>query len=146
MPVRNVEVKMLQTYTLLGMLGWCSIEDYRKQKILVYPVLIFGIAGLLLHLYYRNLSIYNLLAGMAVGAGLLVFGYLTGQVGAGDALVVMVSGIYLGFWENARLFFQGLVFCGLWCLLLLVLGKKKGRDEVAFVPFLLLSYLEMMFL
>lgn len=137
---------MLQTYTLLGMLGWCSIEDYRKQKILVYPVLIFGIAGLLLHLYYRNLSIYNLLAGMAVGAGLLVFGYLTGQVGAGDALVVMVSGIYLGFWENARLFFQGLVFCGLWCLLLLVLGKKKGRDEVAFVPFLLLSYLEMMFL
>ncbi len=137
---------MLQTYTLLGMLGWCSIEDYRKQKILVYPVLIFGIAGLLLHLYYRNLSIYNLLAGMAVGGGLLVFGYLTGQVGAGDALVVMVSGIYLGFWENARLFFQGLVFCGLWCLLLLVLGKKKGRDEVAFVPFLLLSYLEMMFL
>ena len=137
---------MLQTYTLLGMLGWCSIEDYRKQKILIYPVLIFGIAGLLLHLYYRNLSIYNLLAGMAVGAGLLVFGYLTGQVGAGDALVVMVSGIYLGFWENARLFFQGLVFCGLWCLLLLVLGKKKGRDEVAFVPFLLLSYLEMMFL
>lgn len=137
---------MLQTYTLLGMLGWCSIEDYRKQRILVYPVLIFGIAGLLLHLYYRNLSIYNLLAGMAVGAGLLVFGYLTGQVGAGDALVVMVSGIYLGFWENARLFFQGLVFCGLWCLLLLVLGKKKGRDEVAFVPFLLLSYLEMMFL
>lgn len=137
---------MLQTYTLLGMLGWCSIEDYRKQKILVYPVLIFGIAGLLLHLYYRNLSIYNLLAGMAVGVGLLVFGYLTGQVGAGDALVVMVSGIYLGFWENARLFFQGLVFCGLWCLLLLVLGKKKGRDEVAFVPFLLLSYLEMMFL
>lgn len=137
---------MLQTYTLLGMLGWCSIEDYRKQKILVYPVLIFGIAGLLLHLYYRNLSIYDLLAGMAVGGGLLVFGYLTGQVGAGDALVVMVSGIYLGFWENARLFFQGLVFCGLWCLLLLVLGKKKGRDEVAFVPFLLLSYLEMMFL
>lgn len=137
---------MLQTYTLLGMLGWCSIEDYRKQRILVYPVLIFGIAGLLLHLYYRNLSIYNLLAGMAVGAGLLVFGYLTRQVGAGDALVVMVSGIYLGFWENARLFFQGLVFCGLWCLLLLVLGKKKGRDEVAFVPFLLLSYLEMMFL
>lgn len=137
---------MLQTYTLLGMLGWCSIEDYRKQRILVYPVLIFGIAGLLLHLYYRNLSIYNLLAGMAVGVGLLVFGYLTGQVGAGDALVVMVSGIYLGFWENARLFFQGLVFCGLWCLLLLVLGKKKGRDEVAFVPFLLLSYLEMMFL
>lgn len=137
---------MLQTYTLLGMLGWCSIEDYRKQKILVYPVLIFGIAGLLLHLYYRNLSIYNLLAGMAVGVGLLVLGYLTGQVGAGDALVVMVSGIYLGFWENARLFFQGLVFCGLWCLLLLVLGKKKGRDEVAFVPFLLLSYLEMMFL
>lgn len=137
---------MLQTYTLLGMLGWCSVEDYRKQRILVYPVLAFGIVGLVLHLYYRNQSIYNLLAGMAVGAGLFVIGYLTGQIGAGDALVVMVSGIYLGFWENTRLFVQGLIFCGIWSLLLLVSGKKRGKDEIAFVPFLLLSYLEMMFL
>lgn len=137
---------MLQSYTLLGMLGWCSIEDYRKQRILVYPVLAFGIVGMVFHLYYRNLSIYNLLAGAAVGAGLFLLGTLTGQIGAGDALVVMVSGIYLGFWDNARLFFHGLIFCGIWSLLMLILRKKRGKDEIAFIPFLFLAYLEMMLL
>ena len=137
---------MLQSYTLLGMLGWCSIEDYRKQRILVYPVLAFGIVGMVFHLYYRNLSIYNLLAGAAVGAGLFLLGTLTGQIGAGDALVVMVSGIYLGFWDNARLFFHGLIFCGIWSLLMLILRKKRWKDEIAFIPFLFLAYLEMMLL
>lgn len=137
---------MLQSYTLLGMLGWCSIEDYRKQRILVYPVLAFGIVGMVFHLYYRNLSIYNLLAGAAVGAGLFLLGTLTGQIGAGDALVVMVSGIYLGFWDNTRLFFHGLIFCGIWSLLMLILRKKRGKDEIAFIPFLFLAYLEMMLL
>ena len=137
---------MLQSYTLLGMLAWCSIEDYRKQRILVYPVLAFGIVGMVFHLYYRNLSIYNLLAGAAVGVGLFLLGTLTGQIGAGDALVVMVSGIYLGFGDNARLFFHGLIFCGIWSLLMLILRKKRGKDEIAFIPFLFLAYLEMMLL
>lgn len=138
--------KMIQSYTLLGMLGWCSFEDFRRKRVLVYPVLLFGIIGMLLHLYYRNISIGSLLAGCALGLGLLLLSYLTGQIGSGDALVLIVSGIYLGFWENTRLFFHGLIFCGIWSLLLLVLKRKRGRDEVAFIPFLFLAYLEMMLL
>ena len=137
---------MIQSYTLLGMLGWCSFEDYRRKRILVYPVLGFGIVGVLLHLYDRSVSIGSLLAGCGLGIGLLLLSHITGQIGAGDALVLMVSGIYLGFWENARLFFHGLMFCGIWSLLLLALKRKKGKDEVAFIPFLFLAYLEMMLL
>lgn len=144
--MRQKEGKMIQSYTLLGMLGWCSFEDFRKKRILVYPVLLFGIAGVLLHLYYRNISIGCLLAGCAIGMGLLLLSCLTGQIGAGDALVLIVSGIYLGFWENTRLFFHGLIFCGIWSLALLALKRKRRRDEVAFIPFLFLAYLEMLVL
>lgn len=137
---------MLQSYTLLGMLGWCSFEDYRRKRVLVYPVLLFGIIGVIQHMYYRNLSIYSLLAGVAVGGALMLLSILTGQLGMGDALILMVSGIYLGFWDNAKLFLHGLLFCGIWSLLLLLFRRKRGKDEIAFVPFLLLAYLEMMLL
>ncbi len=137
---------MIQSYTLLGMLGWCSLEDIKKKQVMVYPVLLFGIAGVLLHLYYRNLSIYSLFAGVLLGVALLIIGAVSGQIGIGDGLVLLVSGIYLGFWENARLLFHGLLFCGIWSGVLLLMKKKKRKDEIAFVPFLFLAYLEMIFL
>lgn len=137
---------MIQAYTLMGMLGWCSLEDLRNRKVLVNPILAFGIVGVCLHLYYRNLSIYSVLAGVFVGVILLLVGAITGKIGAGDGLVLLVSGIYLGFWDNARLLFHGLVFCGIWSAIQLLLRKKKRQDEIAFIPFLFLAYLEMMFL
>ncbi len=137
---------MIQSYTLLGMLGWCSLEDIKKKQVKVYPILMFGIAGVFLHLYYRNLSIYSLFAGVFLGVALLLLAAVTGQIGTGDGLVLLVCGIYLGFRENARLLFHGLLFCGVWSGFLLLLKKKKRKDEIAFVPFLFLAYMEMMFL
>lgn len=138
---------MIQTYTLLGMLGLCSLEDYRKKEICISPVILFGIVGLLMHLHYQNLSIYNLLAGIGVGLLLLVISKITGgRIGEGDGLVLMASGIYLGFWENTRLFLHGLLICGICSLFLLVFKKKKGTDEIPFIPFLLVAYMEMIWL
>ena len=138
---------MIQTFTLLGMLGFCTIEDCRKKRILLCPVLLFGIAGLILHLYYRNITIYSLLAGCLIGAFLLLISKVTGgKIGIGDGLVLIVTGIYLGFENNTILFLHGLFFCGIWSLLMLLTKKKKGSDEVPFVPFLLLAYVKMLLL
>lgn len=138
---------MIQNVMLLGMLGICTIEDIRKREVCIYPVMLFGIAGIVMHLYYRNLSIYNLLAGIGVGVFLLLISKLTrGKVGEGDGVVLIASGIYLGFWENTRLLLHGLLFCGICSLILLVCKKKKGTDEIPFIPFLLAAYLEMILL
>ena len=134
---------MIQSYTLLGMLGWCSIEDWRRKRVLVYPVLLFGIFGVLLHIYYQNVSIYSLLAGCGIGLLLLFLSAVSRQLGSGDGLVLMVSGIYLGFWDNIRLLFLGLLLCGLWSVVLLVSRKKKASDKIAFIPFLFLAYVRM---
>lgn len=138
---------MIQTFLLIGMLVFCTIEDCRKKRILLGPVLLLGIVGLILHLYYRNISICSMLAGCLVGVGLLLISKITGgKIGIGDGLVLIVTGIYLGFEDNVILFMHGIFFCGIWSLLLLVMKKKKGTDEVAFVPFLLLAYVKMLLL
>ena len=136
---------MIQTITLLGMLVFCTIEDCRRKRILLGPVLLFGILGLILHLYYRNISIWNLLAGCLIGVILLLISKVTrGNIGIGDGLILIVTGVYLGFEDNSILFMHGLLFCGIWSLVLLVTKKKKGTDEVPFIPFLLLAYLKML--
>lgn len=138
---------MIQTITLLGMLVFCTIEDCRRKRILLGPVLLFGILGLILHLYYRNISIWNLLAGCLIGVILLLISKVTsGKIGIGDGLILIVTGVYLGFEDNTILFMHGLLFCGIWSLILLVTRKKKGTDEVPFIPFLLLAYLKMLLL
>lgn len=138
---------MIQTFALLGLLVFCTIEDVRKKRILLGPVFILGIVGLILHLYYRNISVCNMLAGCLIGVILLLVSKLTGgKIGIGDGLILIVTGIYLGYEDNVMLFMHGLLFCGIWSLLLLVLKKKKGSDEVPFVPFLLLAYLKMLLL
>lgn len=138
---------MIQTFALLGLLVFCTIEDVRKKRILLGPVFILGIVGLILHLYYRNISVCNMLAGCLIGVILLLVSKLTGgKIGIGDGLILIVTGIYLGYEDNVMLFMYGLLFCGIWSLPLLVLKKKKGSDEVPFVPFLLLAYLKMLLL
>lgn len=138
---------MIHSYTLLGMLGWCSFEDFKRRRgTCMSGAGIWNRRACFCISLSENLSIGSLLAGCGLGVGLLLLSYLTRQIGTGDALVLMVSGIYLGFWENARLFFHGLMFCGVWSLLLLVLKRKRGKDEVAFIPFLFLAYLEMILL
>lgn len=138
---------MIQTCALLGMLGICSIEDIRKKQVQVYLVLVFGIIGMIFHLLYRSLSIGNIFCGMMLGVILMVVSKITsGSVGMGDGLILMVTGVYLGIGSNVKLFFHGLLFAAIWSLVLIVLFRKTRRQEIPFVPFLLMAYVEMLLL
>ena len=67
-----------------------------------------------------------------------------GNVGMGDGILLVVTGVYLGGSENLALFMMGLLLSALWSLGLLLLKKKGRKEEIAFVPFLLLSYFIML--
>lgn len=138
---------MIQTYTLLGVLGFCAVDDMRNKRVLLHPALSFAIVGLLLHIWFQNISVYSMLAGILIGIVFLGISRVTrGKIGMGDGVVLVVSGIYLGFLDNMELLLHGLLFCGIWSLFLLVFRKKKKEDEVPFVPFLFLAYVEMLLL
>lgn len=136
----------MQKVIVLGLLGLCSIEDVRHKHLTVIYILMFGIGGVILHLLAPVCSIYSILWGMLLGIGMMALSLATrGSVGMGDGILLMVTGVYLGGHENLELFLTGLLLSALWSLGLLVFKRKSRKEEIAFVPFLLLSFAIMLF-
>lgn len=130
---------------VLGLLGLCSLEDVRHRQLTIIYILMFGIGGVILHLFVPVCSIYSILCGMLPGAFMLLISAATqGSVGMGDGILLVVTGVYLGGYANLVLLMTGLLLSALWSLGLLAFRKKKRKDEIAFVPFLLLSYVVML--
>ena len=86
--------QMWSQAVVMGMLTFCSADDIRKKQIRLNPILIFGILGIFFHMLWRMQSIEEVLLGMSVGVALLVISILIGgRVGAGDAVLLTVTGI-----------------------------------------------------
>ena len=137
--------QMWSQAVVMGMLTLCSAEDIKRKQIRLNPVLFFGILGIFFHMLFRMQSIENILLGMSVGVVLLFLSVLTGgRIGMGDAVLLIVTGIYLGLEKNLELFFCGLLLCSMWALGLMVLRKKNRKDSIPFVPFLLAAYMGML--
>lgn len=138
---------MVTSCTILGMLGICSYEDIKRKEIHCMTVLLFGVAGILLHLYQRELSVYSLLTGVLVGAGIMLFSALSGGlIGMGDGLVLVVTGIYLGGRRNIQLLIIGLLLTAVVSFVLLLFKKRTRKDTIPFIPYLLAAYMGMLIL
>ena len=97
------------------------------------------------HLFSPVCSIYSILSGILIGLAMMLASLATrGMVGMGDGILLTVTGVYLGGIGNLELLFMGLLLAACWSLVLIVGKKKKGKDQIAFVPFLLASYLTML--
>ncbi len=136
---------MLQNTLMLGFFSISAYQDYRKRKINVYFLLTGGIIGLLVHLYSMEFDIIEILFGMGIGIMILLYGFLLGGgVGFADGMILIVSGIFLGFEKNLEVFVAGLFLVGITSLFLSFI-KKKGRTyRIPFAPFLLVGYLFVM--
>lgn len=136
---------MLQDTLMLGFFSISAYQDYKKRKINVYFLLTGGIIGLLFHLYSMEFDIIEILFAMGIGIMILLYGFLLGGgVGLADGLILIVSGIFLGFEKNMEVFIIGLFLAGITSLFLSVI-KRKGRTyRIPFAPFLLVGYLFVM--
>ena len=136
----------MQKILVLGLLSLCSLEDVKYRRLTVIYILMFGIVGVILNMFAPVCSIYSILWGMLLGIVLILISIATrGSLGLGDGILLVVTGVYLGGYGNLQLFLYGLLLSALCSLGLLVLKRKKRKDEIAFVPFLLLSYFFLLF-
>lgn len=133
---------MIRSYVLLGTLGIHSLEDIRDKKITVTVTLCSGIIAILLHLWIPCSSIFDMLAGMASGAAVLLLGRLTkGKIGMGDGVVFMLTGLYLGMAGNLALMCISFVLAGFWAAFTLLFCCRGAKGRIPLVPFLFLGYL-----
>ena len=92
---------MLKKSIIFMMLLLFSIEDVRKKRIDILPLLAFSVIGAIYQTVTRALTIPEICGGMLLGVGLLGIAKMTGEsLGYGDGLLFLVTGIYLGGWDN----------------------------------------------
>lgn len=128
-------------YGCMGFLGICAVYDYRTRRIPVWLFVLFGIFGFCVRFLKGNLFDLSVAAGVCTGAGIWLLGKWTkDKIGEGDGIMLMITGLYLGVWQNLELCLTALLMtlgAAVWILLL----KKGDRStKIPFAPFLLIAY------
>ena len=127
---------------LLAVLAVSAYRDWREKQIYLYLPIGALILGLIWHLVCRERALEDMLLGAVVGLVMIIIGKVTGEaIGIGDGMMLVVSGIFLGFWGNMCLLITALLLVGCVALFLIVIGKKGKDYRLPFLPFLLVAYL-----
>ena len=127
---------------LIGLLSLLALEDIRSKRIPMLPVFLCGIVGVILHMIFQTHSIGEIVGGLLVGVVLYAISIFTnGKIGKGDGFLFMVTGVYLGFWNNLLLLWFSCVLAGVIGVFILVIKKKKRGYQLPFVPFVWISVL-----
>lgn len=128
---------MLKEHIILLILSIFAMQDVIKRRIHIIPVLIFFVGGALYQILLGDAAFAEIFGGILVGVILLGISRLTGEaIGYGDGLVFLVTGVFLGVWQNLNLLFTSLVIAFVYSSVQILLRKKKTKDEIPFVPFI----------
>ena len=135
-------IENINSFLVCMWLLMCSWQDIRKKRI---NIVLIGMGFLVLLIsttILGNLTIWNRLAGLSLGIILLSLNPITkGQIGIGDGIIVCITGLCLGFPQNAVLLAYGLFGSAMFSIVLLIMRRVNRKKTIPFVPFLLIGYL-----
>ncbi len=132
----------MEVICMMGMLLHMSVEDIRKRTVPVIPMMIWGMAGVLLHLYHGRISYVSMLGGLIPGIAVYILSILTHErIGKGDAILLIVTGVYMGFWGNIFMLWIGMILAAVGGVVSMTFFKKSKHYELPFVPFLFAGFL-----
>lgn len=123
-------------------LGLLAIVDFKKKQVSnVLLLIVFGIV-IINYVIFRPVTIMGLLGGILIGFFFLGISYITRQkIGAGDGLLVMILGAYLGFEGIGVVLLYALTLSAIWSGLLLMIKKVNRHYSIAFIPFIFIGYI-----
>ena len=127
----------------MALLGICTYTDIRKREIPGSLLLVFALLSLICRGAYGIwwLGITELLLRFLPGAVLLcIHAMKKSWLGTGDGLLVLLCGYLLGAEMIIQTVFAAFLFSGTTGLILLLAGRRKGKDTLPFAPFLLTGF------
>lgn len=137
-------------YTQIGLAGLllylaaAAQKDIREKKVSLHLAAVFAALALI----WRGAGmtgaedLFWTFCGLIPGSLMLLGGRFTREaIGYGDAIAVLVTGLFQGFRGSAEIVIIGLMLsCPFSLFLLVIKGAPKNR-EIPFIPFLLAAYM-----
>lgn len=124
----------------------CGVMDCYRKKIYLWIPLTGGLLLAVCIFFSKDISLTDRLAGVLVGAAVMLLSYITGgKIGMADGIVLCVTGAGLGFWGNMELFCLALMLAAVISIILLILRKANRNMCLPFIPFILTGYLILIF-
>lgn len=130
------------TWLLMSM----SVHDIRYREVPMDALILGGVIGVCMVILNPNLVWQDALIGcIAVGGSLAALSRITrGALGMGDAFVISVVGLVLGYKMAIAILLYGLVISGVVGLILLTFRVVNRKTRLPLVPFLLMAYMLLM--
>lgn len=120
---------------------WNSFIDIRKKEISLCSFFIVSVWKFVLAFIGREIDWMDLFISCTPGICFLALSLVSkNAVGAGDGLVLLVTGWYLGVFATIEILFWGLLSSAIFSICLLLFRKIHRKTEIPFVPFLFLGY------
>lgn len=118
-----------------------SIIDIWIRRLPVWLLAAGGIAAGVFRACQKGIPAVIVLAGAAVGIVFLAVSKVTEEgFGYGDSLLILVLGIYLGFWNLLGVLVGAFFLSAVFSIFALTFGRVNKKTGYPFVPFLLVSY------
>lgn len=143
---REGKMKYYFIFCLLSICGWFDLKYREIPRI----TLCFGAVGanllLIIQIFEGNKVWWDCLGGMSVGIVLVLISIVTNQqIGIGDGILFVLTGIGLGTIENIILLISSLCITGLTSLVLLTTKKIGRKTALPFIPFVWASFVAEIF-
>ena len=133
----------METIGLACLYGLTALDDLKTKQVREIEIIIFGVLGILINIVYRPHTLISVAGGVGIGLLTIIFSYLSKEkIGMGDAYIITVTGLYLGFIDTAVLLWLSSALAGITGIIL-IRKYDNPKLELPFVPFLLLAYMIM---
>ena len=129
---------------IVGYLIVLTFIDIDKKEVPYEIIIVLFITGLMLSvLEIKDINIFNgIIAAITGGFSILILNFFSnGKIGEGDIKLIMCLGLCLGTRDIIGIILYAFIIGGIVSVVLLIAGKYKRADEVAFVPFITAAFL-----
>ena len=117
-----------------------SIWDIRYKEIPIVVTIISGVIGILLGFWMQRAWL-DVLCALFPGIVCLGISRITGEaIGYGDGYMLCAMGMYVTCEAVLAIGVMAIMMGGIFALVCLVLRRKHGKDQLPFVPFLLVAW------
>lgn len=118
-----------------------SAIDIRIRRLPLWLLAAGGAAAVSIHIYQGEMPVILVLAGAGTGIVFLAVSRATEEgFGYGDSLLILVLGIYLGFWSLLGLLLIAFTLAAIYAAAIFIFHRLDRRTGYPFVPFLMAAY------